>query len=115
MGTVMATQKKKAKAQRTVTNDQFSAMSMILAHEVARTGEEIVIKQFGQPLAKLAPLDGEAGKAAMEDANKPQESTSGRDRKPWFGRDKDSIKIYGDLDEDLDIEWEAEQGLIDGE
>ena len=115
MGTVMATQKKKAKVQRTVTYDEFMKMSTIFVKEVARTGEEIVIEQFGQPLAKLAPLDGEAGKAAMEDANKPRESMFGRGRKPWFGRDRDSINIYGDLDEDLDIEWEAEQGLIDGE
>ena len=100
----MATPKKKAKAPRTVTNDQFSAMSMILAHEVARTGEEIGIEQFGQPLAKLAPLDGEAGKAAKEKAEKP------KGRGAPFGRDRDIIRIHGDLDEPLDVEWEAEQG-----
>ena len=58
--------------------------------EVAETGREIVITKRGRPVARLRPIRRSLG--------------------PWFGRDRDIIKIHGDLDEPLDVEWDAETG-----
>ena len=64
--------------------------------EVAETGEEIIITKNGKPVAKLTPH-----------MRQPKKS--------WFGADRGKIIIHGDLDEPVDVVWEAEQGLIDGE
>ena len=102
MGTVMATQKKKAKAQRVVQEDQFQFMNIILAEDVARTGEEIVIEYLGVPLAKLVPLEGEAGEAARELANQP--------KKPKRDPPRDLIWYYGDLDKHDDTDMTLHYG-----
>ena len=56
--------------------------------EVAETGREIVITKRGRPVARLVPLRPSLG--------------------AWFGRDRDIIKIHGDIGAPIDLEWEAE-------
>ena len=81
-------------ASRSIKASEFKAKCLKLMDEVAETGDEIVITKHGRPVSKLAPY---------------------RERpKPWFGRDRDIIQVLGDLDEPLDVAWEAEQGLLDG-
>ena len=80
---------------RTIKASEFKATCLKLMDEVAETGEEIVITKNGKPVAKLTPHQKQP-------------------RKPWFGADRGKIIIHGDLDEPLDVVWEAEQGLIDG-
>ena len=82
-------------AAKTVKASEFKAKCLKLMDEVAESGEEIVITKNGKPVAKLTPH---------------------RERPlSWFGRDRDIIQIHGDLDDPLDVVWDAEQGLIDGE
>ncbi len=35
-------------------------------------------------------------------------STSERD-KSWFGRDRDVLRVHGDIGEPIEVEWEAEK------
>ena len=35
--------------------------------------------------------------------------------KTWFGADRGKLEIIGDIISPIDVEWEAEQGLVDGE
>ena len=81
---------------RTIKASEFKATCLKLMDEVAETGEEIIITKNGKPVAKLTPHQK-------------------RPREPWFGADRSKIIIHGDLDEPVDVVWEAEQGLIDGE
>ena len=75
---------------RTIKASEFKAKCLKLMDEVAESGEEIVITKHGRPVSRLAPYK--------------EEPTS------WFGRDRDIIEIHGDIDEPLDVEWEAESG-----
>ena len=75
---------------RTIKASEFKAKCLKLMDEVAESGEEIVITKHGRPVSRLAPYK--------------QKPTS------WFGRDRDIIEIHGDIDEPLDVEWEAESG-----
>ena len=75
---------------RTIKASEFKAKCLKLMDEVAESGEEIVITKHGRPVSRLAPY-----------REKPQS---------WFGRDRDIIEIHGDIDEPLDVEWEAESG-----
>ena len=56
--------------------------------QVAATGREIVITKRGRPVARLVPFRPALGS--------------------WFGRDRDIIKIHGDIGAPIDVEWEAE-------
>ncbi len=67
---------------------EFRAKCLALIDEVAETGREIVITKRGRALARLVPL-------------RPSLGT-------WFGRDRDIIKIHGDIDAPIDVEWDAE-------
>ena len=58
--------------------------------EVAETGREIVITKRGRPVAQLRPV-------------RPV-------RKSMLGRDRDIIKILGDIEAPIDLEWDAETG-----
>ncbi len=73
---------------------EFKAKCLKLMDEVAETGEEIVITKNRRPIAKLTPLK-----------QRPE---------TLFGMGRGRMKILGDLDEPLEIVWEAEQGLLDG-
>lgn len=73
---------------RAMKASEFKAKCLKLMDEIADSGEEIVITKRGRPVAKLAPL---------------HETPKG-----WFGRDREIIRIHGDLTEPLDVVWEAE-------
>ena len=75
---------------RTMKASEFKAKCLKLMDEVAETGEEIVITKRGRPVSKLVPC-----RASW---------------KQWFGRDRDVIRLHGDIDEPDDTEWDAETG-----
>ena len=84
----------KPNGPRMVKASEFKARCLKLMDEVAENGEEIVITKNGKPVAKL---------------------TAFQDRpKTFFGVDKDRLEILGDIISPIDVEWEAELGLIDG-
>ena len=58
--------------------------------EVAKTGRETVITKRGRPVARLVPVRHRRGAP--------------------FGRDRDIIKIHGDIGAPIDVEWDAETG-----
>ncbi len=78
---------------RTIKASEFKAKCLALMDEVAESGEEIVITKRGKPVARLV--------ACRE---KP---------KTLFGAGG-PIVIHGDITEPIDVQWEAEQGLLDG-
>ncbi|MCY4576494.1 MAG: type II toxin-antitoxin system prevent-host-death family antitoxin [Chloroflexi bacterium] len=80
---------------RTIKASVFKATCLKLMDEVAETGEEIIITKNGKPVAKLSPHPKRFG--------------------PPFGRDRDRLIFLGDVVSPIDVVWEAEQGLIDGE
>ena len=67
---------------------EFRARCLGLMDEVAETGREIVITKRGKPVARLRPI-------------RPV-------RESLFGRDRDIIKIHGDIGAPIDVEWDAE-------
>ncbi len=69
---------------------EFRAKCLGLMDEVAETGREIVITRRGWPVAQLRPT-------------RPV-------RESMFGRDRDIIKIHGDITAPIDVEWDAETG-----
>ena len=75
---------------RTIKASEFKAKCLRLMDEVAESGEEIVITKNGQPVSRLLPY-------------------REKQRSP-FGRDRDIIRIHGDLDEPIDVEWDAVTG-----
>ena len=75
---------------RTMKASEFKAKCLKLMDEVAETGEEIHITKRGRAVAKLTPLR--------------------RRRGAPFGRDRDIIKIHGDIGAPIDVEWNAETG-----
>ncbi len=79
---------------RTIKASEFKATCLKLMDEVAESGEEIIITKNGKPVARLTPHE--------------------KRFPPPFGRDRDRIKILGDIVSPIDVVWEAEQGLIDG-
>ena len=70
---------------RTIKASEFKAKCLKLMDEVAETGEEIVITKHGRPVSKLVPCD------------ETPES--------WFGRDRDIIRIRGDIVGPMPREW----------
>ena len=71
-----------------MTATEFRAKCLGLMDEVAETGREIVITKRGRPVARLVPVRPAPGS--------------------WFGRDRDIIKIHGDIGPPIDVDWEAE-------
>jgi prevent-host-death family protein len=80
----------KATGPRTIKASEFKAKCLRLMDEVAESGEEIVITKNGQPVSRLLPY-------------------REKQRSP-FGRDREIIQIHGDLDEPIDVEWNAVTG-----
>ena len=72
----------------TMKASEFKARCLKLMDEVAESGKEIVITKNGRPVSRLVPY-----------RNKP--------RAP-FGRDRDKIRILGDIVEPVGVVWEAE-------
>ena len=77
---------------RTIKASEFKARCLKLMNEVAESGAEYVITKNGRPVSRLVPC-----------RNKP---------KSLFGIDRGRLEILGDIDEPLDVEWEAATGLI---
>ena len=80
---------------RTIKASEFKARCLKLMDEVADNGAEIVITKNGRPVSRLLPYR----------------------RKPdtLFGIDRGKLEIHGDLDEPLDVAWEAETGRVQEE
>ena len=80
---------------RTIKASEFKARCLKLMDEVADNGAEIVITKNGRPVSRLIPYR----------------------RKPGtlFGIDRGKLEIHGDLDEPLDVAWEAEAGRVQEE
>ena len=74
-----------ATGPRTVKASEFKAKCLKLMDEVAESGEEIVITKNGQPVSRLLPY---------------REKT-----RLAFGRNRDNIRILGDIVEPMPAEW----------
>lgn len=79
-----------ADGTRTIKASEFKARCLKLMDEVAETGREIVITKNGRPVSRLVPHR--------------QRPAS------LFGRDKDKIKILGDIMSPIDVDWNAVTG-----
>ncbi len=77
---------------RTIKASEFKARCLKLMDEVADSGAEIVITKNGQPVSRLIPY-----------RKKPD---------TLFGIDRGKLEILGDIDEPLDVAWEAEAGRV---
>ena len=73
---------------RTIKASEFKAKCLNLMNEVAETGAEYVVTKNGRPVSRLVPY-----------RKKP---------KSLFGIDRGRLEILGDIDEPLDVEWEAQ-------
>ena len=77
---------------RTIKASEFKAKCLNLMNEVAESGAEYVVTKNGNPVSRLVPY-----------RKKPES---------LFGIDRGRLEILGDIDEPLDVEWEAEIGEI---
>ena len=82
-----ATAKDRSKAGGTLKASAFKAKCLKLTDAVGESGNKIVITRNGRPVSRLVPY-----------RNKP---------KAPFGRDRDRIRILGDIIEPVEMEWEA--------
>lgn len=81
----MPTDGAKATGSRTIKASEFKAKCLRLMDEVAESGEEIVITKNGQPVSRLLPY---------------REKT-----RLAFGRNRDNIRVLGDIVEPMPAEW----------
>jgi len=72
---------------------QFKAECLKLMDQVAKTRQPIVITKHGRPVAQLAPVS--------------EESDS------LFGYMRNTLKVDGDVEAPVDIEWSALSGNED--
>ena len=70
---------------RTIKASEFKAKRLKVMDEVADTGVEIVITKNGRPVSRLEPY-----REMREDS---------------FGRDRDKIRILGDIVSPMPAEW----------
>ncbi|MCY4370439.1 MAG: type II toxin-antitoxin system Phd/YefM family antitoxin [bacterium] len=75
---------------RTIKASEFKAKCLKLMDEVQETGQEIVITKYGRPVSRLVPY-----------RKRPQ---------LVFGRNRDKIRILGDIVSPMPVEWYEEQG-----
>ena len=76
---------------RTIKASEFKTKCLKLMDEVANSGVEIVITKNGRPVSRLVPY---------------------RDEEPsMFGRDRDKIRILGDIISPLEVDWDEEREL----
>ena len=71
---------------RVIKASEFKAKCLRLMDEVAESGEEIVITKNGRPVSRLAPY-------------------SKKSPGLFFGRDRDKIRILGDIVSPMPPEW----------
>ena len=81
----MPTDDAKRATARTIDASEFKAKCLHLIDEVAETGEEIVITKYSRPVSRLAPYRARDGLT--------------------FGRNRDIIKIHGDIVSPMPAEW----------
>ena len=84
----MANDRTKTGGAQTIKASEFKAKCLKLMDDVAESGNQIVITKNGRPVSRLIPY-----------RHKP---------KAPFGRDRDRIRILGDIVEPIDPEWEPE-------
>ncbi len=75
---------------RTIEASELKAKFLTLMDEVSGRGEELVVTKNGQPVWRRLPYREKPGSP--------------------FGRDRNFIRIHGDLDEPIDVEWDAVTG-----
>ena len=76
---------------RTIKASEFKTKCLKLMDEVADSGVEIVITKNGRPVSRLVPY---------------------RDEEPsMFGRNRDQIRILGDIISPLEVDWDGEREL----
>ena len=92
---------KKAATYRTIQASEFEAKCLELVDEVAESGEEIVITKQGRPVSRLVPYREKREKQGRKKTKKA---------KTLFGINKGEIKILGDIESPIDVEWYAESG-----
>ena len=86
----MASDSNIAGTERTIKASEFKAICLKLMDEVAESGEEIVITKNGKPVSKLTPY---------------------RERpKLIFGRNRDNIRIVGDIVSSMPADWYDHDG-----
>ena len=76
--------------ERAISASEFETKCLELMDEVASGGQGLVITKHGQPVARLVPY---------------QTRTE-----TLFGIDRGRFEIVGNLDDPIDVEWEAETG-----
>ena len=87
----MATHSDNLTNVRTIKASEFKAKCLKLMDEVADSGVEIVITKNGRPVSRLVPY---------------------RDEEPtMFGRNRDQIRILGDIISPLEFDWDEEREL----
>ena len=72
---------------KTIAAGQFKARCLRLMDEVRTTREPVLITKKGRPVAKLVPAE-----------SQPEDI---------FGCLKDEIKIVGDIESPIPVEWEV--------
>ena len=75
---------------RTIKASEFKAKCLKLMDEVQETGQEIVITKYGRPVSRLVPYR--------------------KRHQLVFGRNRDKIRILGDIVSPMPVEWYEEQG-----
>ena len=87
----MATHSDNLTDVRTIKASEFKTKCLKLMDEVADSGVEIVITKNGRPVSRLVPY---------------------RDEEPtMFGRNRDQIRILGDIISPLEFDWDEEREL----
>ena len=87
----MATHNDNPTDVRTIKASEFKTKCLKLMDEVANSGVEIVITKNGRPVSRLVPY---------------------RDEEPsMFGRNRDQIRILGDIISPLEVDWDEEREL----
>ena len=80
-------------AVTTLDAAEFEARCLELLDELAENGGELVVTRDGRPAFRILPC---------RERPKPR-----GDPKAFFGRNRDNIKILGDISEPIDVVWEA--------
>ena len=76
---------------RTIKASEFKDKCLKLMDEVADSGVEIIITKNGRPVSRLVPYHKEVSS--------------------MFGRNRDQIRILGDIISPLEVDWDEEREL----
>ncbi len=89
----MTTESKQDTGTRTINAAEFKATCLELLDEVAESGEELIITKNGHPVSRLVPY---------------RVQSSG-----FIGRDRDKIRILGDIVSPMPSEWFEDSEDVD--